>query len=162
MKFFILSIITLFLAVSCDKKDAAKNEDKAVVENDHSDHDHDDHGHHHEAPHGGILEGLDGHKASLEWLVEKDNLILHIHDGCAEKSIKIAQESVEIAVLTDAGEKTLVMNPLVSELSGNKVGSSSTFQNKEDGVNFESVKEIKVKSIEIQGITYKDIKTKVE
>ncbi len=155
MKYLSILII-FFLSAGCGEK-----------QDDHSGHNHDhssdSHVHVHKAPYGGVLTELKGHKASLECLVEKDGITLYVHDGCAEKNIRISQEKIEVlAKSSDGTEKELSFGAVESELSGDKVGNASSFQNRQDGVKFEAVEALTVKSIEIQGILYKDVEIKVK
>lgn len=158
MKIFLLLLLSLFLYTSCGKED--------VHDHSHEGHNHASHGqekeHSHKAPYGGVLHELDGHKASLEWLVEKDSLKLYIHDGCAERDIRIQQKDVSAIIKTADGEQEILLEPIVSDISGNKLGDSSAFQNTQDGVKFEAIEVIKVKLIEIQGITYENLESKVK
>ena len=117
--------------------------------------------HGHSAPYGGVLHELEGHKASLELLVDEGSLKLFIHDGCAEKSIRIQQEKIAVLLKSATGEQEVFLEPVVSELSGDKVGSASCFRNSDSNIKFKSVELLIVKSIEIQGIVYKNIETKV-
>lgn len=154
MKLLLILSLLLFLACNKDKESHAGHDHSG---HDHAGHDHSLDVHTHKAPYGGTLKELEGHKASLEWVLEPDSLTVYIHDGCAEKDIRVAHEKLEVIITLGEAKNELPLKPVVSELNGDKVGNASSFQIKGDGVKFDSVEEIHLKSIEIQGITYNDI-----
>ena len=158
MKYLIIFLAVLLLN-SCGEKKVeeahVKKEDTKVEET------HDDHSHEHAAPNGGILTEVGEHHASLEWLIEENQLKVYIFDGCAEKPIRLAQKEILVSVKTDKGSE-LKLLPVKNALTGEKEGDANTFAADAPNLSKDKISSISVHSVTIQGINYKNVNLKVK
>lgn len=156
MKF--LSVLLLFLILCACSKNTEKTE---TPKNQREQTQQEKEEHHHDALNGGILTELGEHAASLEWLLEEGVLKLYIHDGCAEKPIRISQEQIQVTV---KAEKTLqfFLSAETNKLTGEKPGDSNTFSVKAPELNKEKISDISVHFITIKGMDYKSVNLKVK
>ena len=84
-------------------------------------------------------------------------MTIYIHDGCAEKDVRIAHEKLDVKVSTATGDQSLTLLPVESSVSGDKVGAASSFKIEKGGITFEDINKVFISSITIKGIEYKDV-----
>ncbi|MBX7245470.1 MAG: hypothetical protein K1X53_08220 [Candidatus Sumerlaeaceae bacterium] len=135
------------------KQAPAKKADK----DDNKEEAHSHEGHHHVAPHGGTLVPL-GAVGNLEVVVDPKtgSISGYVVDGCAENSIRIAQDSITLKI-EDKEPFEVVLKAVTNELTGEKVGSTSQFDGQSDRL--KKRKEFKgtIVSVKLKGKTYKDV-----
>jgi hypothetical protein len=86
--------------------------------------------HEHHAPHGGALQVLGEEAAHVELVLESatGKLTAYVLDGEAEKSVRIAQDALELEVTLPGGDAHVVLAAVANELTGETVGDTSQFE----------------------------------
>lgn len=137
-------------------------------DHDHGDHDHGseagaDHGpgHVHVAPRGGRLVVLAEEFAHLEVLLDRDagRLDVYALDAHAEKPVRLAATGLALQVFPSAGEPfELLLLPVASNLTGEKVGDSSQFQATHERLRGFAGGEALLPEIQSRGQTFQDVR----
>jgi hypothetical protein len=116
-----------------------------------------DGGHEHSAPHGGALVELGEEFAHVEIVLEvtTGKLTAYALDGEAEKSVRVKQSEIEIAVKNPA--VTVKLGGVVNALTGETSGDTSEFSGQSDrlkgATDFDGV----IKTVSIKGRQFKDV-----
>ncbi len=110
------------------------------------------HKHEHTAPRGGALVGLGEEFAHLEIVLDEKTgkITAYVLDGEVEKSIQIAQETIEIEI-EKPKKVSLELAAVENALTGEKKGATSEFSTESD-----ELKELKdfdaiIKSVKVKG-----------
>ncbi len=113
--------------------------------------------HEHSAPHGGTLVELGEEFAHVEIVLDAatGKLSAYALDGEAEKSVRVKQSEIEIAVKNPA--VTIKLGGVANTLTGETAGDTSEFSGQSDrlkgAANFDGV----IKTISIKGKQFKDV-----
>lgn len=112
--------------------------------------------HHHEAPHGGTLVELGKHEFNIEFVLDATGgmLTAYVLDAHASKFLRVAMEKMEIILKTGARTETLVLKPVASSATGEKVGDTSQFQAQADGLKGVTAFDGMLKEVNVRGISY--------
>jgi hypothetical protein len=114
-------------------------------------------GHEHSAPHGGALVELGEEFAHIEIVLDAatGKLTAYALDGEAEKSVRVKESEIEIAVKNPA--VTIKLGGVANALTGETDGDTSEFSGQSDrlkgAANFDGV----IKTILIKGRQFKDV-----
>lgn len=135
---------------------------------DHGDHEHeaaqdDAHGpgHVHVAPRGGRLVVLAEEFAHLEVLLDRDAGRLDVYslDAHAEKPVRLAAPGLSLQVFPTSGEPfELLLLPVASNLTGEKVGDSSQFQATDGRLKAFAGGEALLAEVVSRGQTFEDVR----
>jgi hypothetical protein len=114
-------------------------------------------GHEHSAPHGGALVELGEEFAHVEVVLDvaTGKLTAYALDGEAEKSVRVKQSEIEIAVKNPA--VTIKLGGVANALTGETADDTSEFSGRSDrlkgAANFDGV----IKTISIKGRQFKEV-----
>lgn len=122
-------ILLLALAVGCESRHSHGG---GGHDHDHAhDHEHtgDGGGHAHTAPHGGTLVVLGDHFAHLEIIhdPETGRLDAYVLDAEAERGVKVPNLELRLTYTANNAVGSAVLQPVESQLSGEKIGDTSHF-----------------------------------
>ena len=126
-------------------------------------HDHDDHAeehaHVHVAPRGGTLVVLAEETAHVEVLLDpgSGHLALFVLGPHAESPVRVAQESVEVALTVNGTETTVTLPAIASELTGETVGDTSEFAADVDALKGVSEFRGRISTLSARGTTYEGV-----
>ncbi len=113
--------------------------------------------HEHSAPHGGALVELGEEFAHVEIVLDATTgkLAAYAFDGEAEKSVRVKQSEIEVAVKNPA--TTIKLGGVANALTGETAGDTSEFSGQSDrlkgATDFDGV----IKTISIKGKQFKDV-----
>lgn len=114
--------------------------------------------HEHTAPHGGTLIAFGEEFAHLELVINAENgeIAAYALDGEAEKSVPLAQETIEIEIEKPQKFK-IKLEAVENSLTGEKRGATSEFR--ANAAQIKDLKEFdaKIKSITIRGREFKNV-----
>lgn len=118
-------------------------------------------GHVHVAPRGGRLVVLAEEFAHLEVLLDREagRLDVYALDAHAEKPVRLAATGLALQVFPSAGEPfELLLLPVASNLTGEKVGDSSQFQATHERLRGFAGGEALLPEIQSRGQTFQDVR----
>jgi hypothetical protein len=128
------------------------------------DHDHDAApaatGHRHAAPRGGTLVEISHEAVNVEFLLDPatGTLTAWILDGCAEKPVRVVQETIPLQVVADGTAFRLDLAARASELTGETKGDTSEFAGQHDGLRGAATFRGLIERLDVAGRSYQGVK----
>ncbi len=157
-----ITLLLVFLT-GCESRHSHGDHDhdhSHAHDHDH-DHEHSGGGHAHTAPHGGTLVVLGDHFAHLEIVHDRETgrLDAYVLDAEAERGVKIP--NLELRFTYTAGDEmgSAVLQPVESQLSGEKAGDTSHFSGMVTALKSLSrfhlvLEEISVRGSDFEGVSF--------